>query len=295
MITTELWPLAREALNALSDSYGPALTGVFSAAGAEARDWAPLYRALLFDPQPVRAQDIAGGCAPYTAAHVFEEQFRGAAERGLLDAHGDGYRLSAPGRDLIRRSLDAARAHLAALPALPPDDADRLAALLRRLVDAVLAAPEPPGQACIRLNRRADPGDDAPALARVDQYLSDLSDYRDDVHLGAWRFYKVEGPAWEAFTLLWREGPASLAGLADKLPRRGFAAADYANALHGLAERGWIEESGGAYRVTDKGAALRQQVEAATDRSFYTPWSVLGPDEVRDLRDLLTRLRDGLK
>jgi hypothetical protein len=37
----------------------------------------------------------------------------------------------------------------------------RLAALLRRLVGAALAAPEPPGKWSLRLSRRTDPGAEA--------------------------------------------------------------------------------------------------------------------------------------
>lgn len=295
MITTELWPLAREALGALAEHYGPTLTQVLTDAGYEEHDWMTLYRALLFDPEPITAALQQQVFAPYTAVHVFEERFHRAAERGLLTPEGDGYRLSEQGRGLIRRSLEAGYARMAELTPLPPDDLERLAGLVKRLVDSVLATPEPPAKRCTRANHRIDPGQAAPALARIDQYLSDLGDFRDDAHMAAWRLYNVAGHAWEVFTLLWREGPAAPGALTNKLPHRGYTEADYAEALRELAARGWVEDSGGVYHITEKGTALRQQAEAATERYFYAPWSVLDEQEQRDLRNLLTRLRDALR
>jgi DNA-binding PadR family transcriptional regulator len=295
MITTELWPLAREALSALAEHYGPVLTQVFTDAGFEERDWMTLYRALLFDPEPVTAAQLQQVFAPYTAAHVFEERFRRAAEGGLLTPVEDGYRLSEQGRALIRRSLEAGYARMAELRPLAPEDLERLAALAKRLVDSILATPEPPVKRCTRANHRLDPGQAAPALVRIDQYLSDLGDFRDDAHMAAWRLYNVAGHAWEVFTLLWREGPATPAALTDKLPHRGYTEADYTDALRELAARSWVEDSGGVYHITEKGRVLRQQAEATTERYFYAPWSVLNEPEQRDLRDLLTRLRDALR
>jgi hypothetical protein len=57
-------------------------------------------------------------------------------------------------------------------------------------------------------------------------------------------------------------------------------------------ERGWIAQHGEAYRVTDRGAALRQGAEEMTDRLFYTPWACLSEAETEELRGLLTQLRD---
>src|SRR5262249_32078848 len=80
--------------------------------------------------------------------------------------------------------------------------------------------------------------------------------------------------------------------LAKLLERRVQPPQVYVDAIHSLVERGWIAQHGEAYRVTDRGAALRQDAEEMTDRLFYAPWSCLGQVETEDLRALLTQLRD---
>ena len=49
----------------------------------------------------------------------------------------------------------------------------------------------------------------------------------------------------------------------------------------GCASRGWIDGDG---RFTDKGAAAREQIEAATDERAMAPWKALGEDAADQLR-----------
>ena len=95
--------------------------------------------------------------------------------------------------------------------------------------------------------------------------------------------------------MIWREEADSPAALAHKLEWRGHDEAAYAEALHDLRGRGWVEEQDGVYRVTERGRALRQAAEDATERLFYAPWSCLNDGETQELRGLLTRLRDRLQ
>ena len=115
--------------------------------------------------------------------------------------------------------------------------------------------------------------------------------FRDDAHVAAWRLYGTSGIAWEALTLIWRGEAFSPDTLAKRLERRGLPAQVYLDAIHDLIERGWLAQHGEAYRVTDRGAAIRQQAETATDRYFYAPWSCLGEAEIEELSGLLERLR----
>jgi hypothetical protein len=48
-----------------------------------------------------------------------------------------------------------------------------------------------------------------------------------------------------------------------------------------LRARGWIDGDG---RFTDKGAAAREQIEAATDERAMAPWRALGQDACDRLR-----------
>jgi hypothetical protein len=55
-----------------------------------------------------------------------------------------------------------------------------------------------------------------------------------------------------------------------------------------------VEKTPDGYRVTEKGQALRQEAEDATDQYFFAPWACLSGDEKVQLHDLLTRLKNEL-
>jgi DNA-binding MarR family transcriptional regulator len=77
---------------------------------------------------------------------------------------------------------------------------------------------------------------------------------------------------------------------------RGYDVEDYDVAIQAAIEIGWVEaaEIPGTFRPTQKGRDLREQVEQLTDEYFFRPWSVLKDEELAELSDLLTRLRDQL-
>ena len=192
----------------------------------------------------------------------------------------------------MKQSFGSVHAALADVEPLPAGDLRRLNDLLRRLVEATLAAPEPGAKPQLLASRLTDPGAQASAAALTDQYLTDLARFRDDAHVAAWRPYGTSGITWEALTLIWRGEAYSPDTLARRLERRAQPAQVYIDAIHDLVERGWIAQHGQAYRVTDRGAAIRRQAEETTDRYFYAPWSCLGEAETDELRGLLARLCD---
>lgn len=291
---TELWPLAVEVMRALGPRYGPAMAEAALAAGLERPVWFQLISALRFHPDPISAVRLRIR-TPYSAPHYFEEGLATLTERGMLAPAGSGaYRLTEKGRVTAQQIANAAYACMAALAPLPASDLETLASLLRRLVEASLAAPEPPGKWSIRLNRRIDPGPEAPVIARVDQYLSDLGFYRDDAHLAAWRPHGLDGPAWEAFTLLWRGAAETVDELYEALSWRGYGRKTYAASVQALGDRGWVEATGEKLRLTGHGQAIRRQAEDETNRGFFTPWVALSQAELKRLGDLLGQLRDAL-
>lgn len=294
MSTTDLWPAAVEALRALSKHYGPQMER--TAAELNLPEWYGwLLPAAIFEPEPISATRLRVR-SPYTAACWYDERLAKAAEAGfltLVDEAERAYRLTALGKQAAERVIGAAYAKMAELQPLPLAELERLAGLLWRVVMACLAAPEPPGKWCLAHSRRVDPGEHAPAVVRIDQYLSDLAAYRDDAHLAAWQPHCIDGHAWEAFTYLWRGEATTLDELHHKLERRGYTREEYQQALEDLIRRGWVEGAE-AYRVTTLGREVRQAAEETTDRYFYAPWSCLSETEQEDLRALLIRLHDSL-
>jgi hypothetical protein len=178
----------------------------------------------------------------------------------------------------------------------PTSEGERLTALLGRIVDATYQAPEPPEKWAL-LHRFRVATEESSLLAQAREYMMDFFAYRDDAHLSAWKTYGVLGQARNAFTSLWRGDVHSPAQLAEQAAFRGYAAADYEEAIQELLRRGWVEEADGAgtYRVTRQGQVLRNAVEQQTDGYFFVPWSSLNESETVELRGLLSRLVERLQ
>jgi DNA-binding MarR family transcriptional regulator len=296
MAHSDLWPLARETLLALRAHYGPAIDHAAEKVGIPFGEWYGwLMAARIFEPDPVSAPRLHLRAA-YTSPARLQEYLIKGVDLGLLEPVGAGeYRLTERGHAAIRRLIETAYGAMASLRPMDDDAAQRLVALLYHMIQAILAAPEPPGKWCLRTARHYDPGPGAPAMVRLDQYLSDLDAYRDDARLAAWHPYQTSGQVWETLTVLWRSGPLTLEELHGKLERRGYSREAYAEAAAELAARGWLAQDGNAYVLTAEGRALRDEAEATTDRYFYSPWACLNEAETAELRELLTQARDGLQ
>jgi hypothetical protein len=290
--TINLFDLAGAALNALGTQYEAALRQANADLGLEGQDWNLLFVVQGVEPAPITAA-LLQDFTPYITLESLEQRLAAAAGRGLLQADATGgYRMTERGRQAVQQSFGAVHAALADVEPLPAGDMARLNGLLRRLVDATLAAPAPANKPQLHASRLTDPGARGSAAALTDQYLTDLVRFRDDAHQAAWQPNGVGGPTWEALTLIWRGEAYSPDTLAKLLERRAQPPQIYVDAIHTLVERGWIAQHGEAYRVTDRGAALRQNAEETTDRLFYAPWSCLSETETEDLHGLLTQLRD---
>ena len=290
--TIDLFSLAGAALNALGTQYEAALRQAIADLGLEGQDWNLLFAVQGVEPAPITAA-LLQQFSPYITLETLEQRLAGAAGRDLLEADATGsYRMTDRGRRAVQQSFGAVHATLADVQPLPAGEMARLNGLLRRLVDATLEAPVPASKPALRASRLTDPGERASAAALTDQYLTDLVRFRDDAHQAAWQPYGVGGPTWETLTLIWRGEAYSPDTLAKQLERRAQPKQVYIDAIHTLVERGWIAQHGEAYRVTDRGAALRQQAEETTDRLFYSPWACLSETEIEELRGLLTQLRD---
>ena len=142
--------------------------------------------------QDLRARPDLGGTrlharAAYTNPALQEERLAKGVKLGLLTPTGKGeYHLTNAGHAAVHQLIDAAYVAMAQLKPLPESELRRLLDLLRRLVEASLAAPEPPGKWCLRIARHFDPAGRAGMTPQLDQYLSDLTAYRDDAHLATW-------------------------------------------------------------------------------------------------------------
>ena len=252
-----------------------------------------LIQAGYFDPDPISDRQVRRRF-PYAAPGLWDKRLRQLAAHGLLtdDNNGD-FQLTAAGQQTLTRLLETFRADLATIEVAV--DLEQLAELLGRVTSACLDAPEPPGSWAIRHSRRIAPPDEAPALAKIDQYLDDLNAFRDDAHLASFAAYDISGHGWELFSQIWRGEVSTAAEMAEKMAYRGYDEAAYTAALADLVARGWITvNDGGNAVLTAAGSDVRERAEKQTDRYFFRPWLVLNQAESETLWQLMASAQEKL-
>ncbi len=287
----QLWTLAQEAMQAFGPFYREAMQKAIQDSGAP-DDWYSLMRARHCEPAPLTVEH-SHAMAPYSARERHSDGLEKLAGLELLERVGeDAYRLTDQGSEALEGIFTAAHQSLGAAEPLPAGKMDELNNVLYRLVEATLEAPKPGDKLAIGCSRLTDPGEETPGAVRADQYLTDLYFFRDDAHTGAWRPYGVDGRAWEALTFVWLGEAGTAEELAEKLPYRLYSAEDYAGAMQDLAERGWLVEESGVFKVTAEGKRVREEAEEETDRLFFAPWDCLSEVETARLEALLTELRE---
>jgi DNA-binding MarR family transcriptional regulator len=280
-----LLALTREVVIPAIEEYGLNQPGLFYV----------LQRAYALAPQPIEVATFTA-TDPYSNPTRYQEFTARAAEAGLTRALGDGrYQITDQARTVWEDLNRLFYLRLGELEALSEEEFAQLEGLVARLVQASLEAPEPAEKRAALMTHAQHPAGEYGPLAKIDQHLDDLSAFRDDAHLAAWKPYGVAGPVWETLTFVWRGEARTAEALGERLGGRVHSTEVYAKALADLARRGWAKEAPDGFAVTDSGGRLRQEAEDATDRYFYGPWACLSEAEVANLVGLLTRLRDNVQ
>jgi hypothetical protein len=291
MEKNKLWPIALETLMALGSHYIPAMEKAADDAGAERGVWGLLISALTFEPKTISNAKLQRRNPYQDYARLLAD----AAGQGFFEVEEKGiYQLTNLGRTVGHEIILAAYARMQTFEPMRVEQMHFLSILLRQLVVACHTSPEPPGKWCLTHARRIDPGQNAPLIIQVDQYLSDLAAYRDDAHLAAWQTLEFDGPVWETFTLLWKGEVDQLDALVERLSYRRFGRRTYTDALKQLEERDLIIEDSGKWKLTPSGETLRQSAEDKTDEYFYAPWDCLSAEDTQALETLLGKLSEEL-
>jgi DNA-binding PadR family transcriptional regulator len=296
MDNSKLWELASETMYAFGPFYQEAMSAAAQETGAP-NPWFPLSYVRGADPQPlslVRMTELN----PYTAPERLLDYLTQLAEAGFLEsANGDAFCLTETGRTAVEGIFQAANESLKAPLPVADEVLIQIAELLEPIVQTALSSNQMKSKWTLTYSRWTDPGEAGSPAGQVDQYLTDLTRYRDDAHLAAWTPHLVSGPAWEALTFLWREGIDCPTALTECLPYRGHDEAAYQKAFADLAAKGWIEPGPepGTYQLTDLGRQVREKAEAETDRLFYAPWATLSEEDRTLLAKLLKKTTKKLK
>ena len=235
---------------------------------------------------------------PFSNPEQFEKLFARLNVQGWIEpVPDDRYKVTTKARDGARRIIEAGDAKLPSPESMPELDLERLKVLIKQVVLANDSANEPPDKwAILKRFRVADKN--SPVLVKIREYLMDLFAYRDDSRLSAARpHFNQAGIVWSVLGAVWEGSAVTAEKMAETMSFRGYETNEYEIALQAAVEIGWLEETEapGNFRVTQKGKELREKVESQTDEHFYRPWSVLMQDELDEVYDLLTKLRERLR
>ncbi|MEM7113791.1 MAG: hypothetical protein AAF614_15250 [Chloroflexota bacterium] len=255
--------------------------------GLEGRDPYFLRLAQTAAPEPMTAALILER-EPYASADLFEQMLQETAVRGFLTAVSSGYQLTDKGHQVIDEYPQIYQA--AAQPVLPLSQAkwEQLVTLLTPLVTASTASTIP-HPILNRLLFYRFPAD-APVFLHIREAIMALWGFRDDAHLASWQSLDISPIARETLSYLWQGEAKTAVSLAKKLQKlRGHDATAYAEALDGLAARGWACVEDGAFVLTENGRLIREQAEKETDDIFYQPWQALSPVGLETLEQLLAQ------
>ena len=281
----DIWNNAVEVMQAFAPYYQKEAVQKIEEANAF-NVWNILLVARGVEPTPLTFDNYQA-VNPYIAQTRLVEQMSQAVENGFLIENKAGtYHVAEKGYAVLDAFFSAAQNGLLTAPTLPTAEMNRLAQLLQGIVQATESAPKPLQKLSLAASRWTDPLNGAPAVLKVDQYLTDLQRFRDDAHNAAWQPTGVSGQEWETFTFVWKGDANTAAQLAEKLPRRGFSEDDYAQALNQLARRNWLSQEGDQYQLTPEGKSMRENVEEETDRLFYVGWHVLNNEDLHTLNHL---------
>lgn len=287
------WEVVQAATGAYAHLYRAAMHQAIADMGLEMRYFGTMLLVRGVHPDPITVERFHA-MIPYAAQARQAEALTELAEQGFLTAaESEGYHLTETAREGMERVFQTAVAAMSPYQPLTPDEAEQLAGLLTRWVEATLTAADPADKSSLLNSRWTDPGPEAAVMARIDQALTDIGRFRDDAHIAAWQPLGLDGAAWEALTFLWQGEATSAEEVAEKVGAfRGHDAAGYQAAFAALAERGWVTEAEGRYTLTDAGRTLREEAEARTEYLFCTGLVALSDEEQNTLMRLLAALRD---
>lgn len=260
-------------------------------------DWSTwLFAIWLFGSEPITTANFMR-IFPYGLARRNEERLVSAVQHGYLISDGkDGYIPTEFGMKAAHKVWRAAGDSLASLKPMPEAHMEKTFDYLARISDAALSAPEPPPH--YFMTHKRENYKLFPVLYPLEIFIvlfGELAAYRDDCYTATWKAHGVEGHMWEVLDRLSQSDALTFDELHEKTSGRGVTREAHAADVQELARRGWADGASGKIQITATGKQVRVEVEAETERLFFSPWSSLNESELEELSNLAGQLRDKLK
>ena len=234
---------------------------------------------------------------PFTNPEQFEKAFTRFDVRGwIIPLPDDRYQVSQKAQDAVKQIIRAGDAELAKFDLMPEVELKQLMHLLKQLWTAIAEASEPPEKWAVA-TRFHTANADSPTIVLIREFFMDLFAYRDDSHLtAAHPYFGQAGIVWDVLSAIANSSAVNASQMAERMSFRGYEESDYEVAIQAAIEIGWVEtmDNSNTFRPTEKGHAIREQVERQTDEYFYRSWSVLTDEELNELYKLLTKFHEKL-
>jgi hypothetical protein len=285
----EIWHLGHKVMRKLPSYYIERMEKAAKDFKLMAPTWYTLIAAYTFRPDPISIERMRVRI-PYASPDYYEGQIQDLFGRGFL-ATSDlgGYSLTDQGIAATRAIMAAAYEGMSEAPVLDNDEMKSLVQALGSLVQVCMIHGPLISKWSLIYSRRLDEASGDAYTAKLDQYLSDLNSYRDDVHLASWSNHDIGSHAWEVLTLIWREGPSTFDEVTESLTRRKWAQEKTEEAIEELRNRNWVEGID-KLLVTKLGQQIRDESESLTDHYFYAPWAAAERKDLETISKLLPRL-----
>lgn len=278
----EIWFTARDTMRLLMRYYLKPMEEQAKEMGIPASAWSPIIAAKMVEPDPISAKRMRLRI-PYNAPAHYERQLDGLQISGCLTGAVNGeYYLTQRGQEAFTAIIQAANTHLESLAPIPDTEIECLVSTLSKLVQFILVSQPPPCRGSILASRKIDQGPQAHPMIRLDQFLSDLSAFRDDAHLAAWSDYSVHPHAWDILGLIWSGKATSFKAILETIQPRDWLEEQTVCAVEELLALGWIKGIG-EFHLSQEGLIVRDTAEKRTNEFFFKPWEILTLEELEQI------------
>jgi Mn-dependent DtxR family transcriptional regulator len=295
-MTEDRLTLIRTTAQAFVPFYSEAMQQSLTGSGLTGPAWYVSYLAHGLGTDSISAEQYHT-MHPYTNIERQRTILQECMHNGVLEPADNGvYALTEHGKGGLHNFLESAAEIIAPLQPLDESELSYIADLLADIVATTEAAPLPKEKPHLEASRRVAASRTTPPIVRIDQYLTDLQQYRDSAHIAAWQPLNVEGYVWESFVKVCLGEADSAESLSDLLSETsGHTPADYAQALVLLKKKHWLDAIDRHYEPSELGQRIFAEVEAKTDDYYYVGWDALNTSQTDELIALLQQLRDNLQ
>jgi hypothetical protein len=219
---------------------------------------------------------------PYQSTDPWTDVWNELVSAGLAMRVGAGWSLTERGVHLCDHLHRAARDYLVSLN-VEPVAIGRLTVALSPLAAGIPTDAERAMCAHRGLPLQEEIRSD---IVRVDRAISELWNFRDDSHIGAWQAAGYEGPTLDVLSRIW-EGKETMDEVAAELEWRQ-ERTDIERRVALLVESGDLERHGVELTLTKQGKKHREMIEHETDARYFQGWP--DSDDLARLGDDLTAL-----